>query len=155
MQKAIIPKQQPLSCWKIHPRGTHVTAPPHHANPVKAFSEHQFPGKWTGTGGPYRMVTRFDPFRFLSMGVHKGLGVPKMWANCIAIKLHFVRQLHQWRCKTLGERRSIGWTSVGPPKAHMCRSTEGHQNLGIFWIFQCSSHVTVYISSGNIKFCCW
>jgi hypothetical protein len=56
-----------------------------YANPVKAFLNQQFPGKWIGRGGPYRVasqVTRFDPFRFISVGVHKGLGVPNKDAKC-------------------------------------------------------------------------
>jgi hypothetical protein len=59
--------------------------PPHYANPVKAFVSQQFPGKWIRRWGSYRMdsqVTRFEPFRVLSMGVPKGLVVPVEGARC-------------------------------------------------------------------------
>jgi hypothetical protein len=50
----------------------------HYASPVKVCLNQYFPGKWIGRGGPITWPSRSPDltFRFLSMRVHKGLGVP-------------------------------------------------------------------------------
>jgi hypothetical protein len=46
----------------------------------------------------------------------------------------------------------IVWIFARPPKAHMWRSTEEHQNLGTFCNFQCSFHISNNINLGLINF---
>jgi hypothetical protein len=57
--------------------------------------------------------------------------------------------------QTLGMWWSGVWMFAGPPREQIRRSTEEHHNLSIFCIFQWSSHVSINISLGNIKFCYW
>jgi hypothetical protein len=60
-------------------------APPHLCQPSESLSQsavsrHMEWQRWSYHKSS--QVTRFDPCRFLSMGVHKGFGVPNEGARC-------------------------------------------------------------------------
>jgi hypothetical protein len=112
--------------------------------------------------GSYRMasqVTGFDPFTFLSVGLHKGRGVPNEGARCGRTALLNNRSMGDCYTSDAAKHLARGGVSSGrlsgPLRAQIWRSTEEYQNLETFCIFQCSSHESVYISSGNITFCYW
>jgi hypothetical protein len=90
-------------------------------------------------------------------GIHKGLSASIEDAKCGRTQQSNSCSL--WHCcageAALDEGRSVVWTFVGPPEAQMWRSTEELQHLGTSYIFQCSFHVSVLISLGNIKCCYW
>jgi hypothetical protein len=100
-------------------------------------------------------VTRFDRFRFLSTGVHKGpnglarCGGTGSPYNCSLWLLHHLMLQNTWREV---ERRLDICRATG---GCMWSSAEEHQNFGTFCIFQCSPLVSICISLGNINFCYW
>jgi hypothetical protein len=100
--------------------------------------------------------SRSSPFRFLSMGLHKRLGVPNKGARCgrtASPNNCSLWDCYQWCCKTLGERWSIVSTFVRPPRAHTWRSTEEHKKLASLCILQWNFHAFICLSWGIISFC--
>jgi hypothetical protein len=112
-------------------------APPHYANPVKAFLDQQFPSKWMGKGGPITWPPRspdLTPSDFF------------LWEYKTDLVYHMdVQDMHNLLCQITATCKTYTGNAakhlvrdgvlsgcVRQPRVHMCISTEKHQNLETF-----------------------
>jgi hypothetical protein len=81
-------------------------------------------------------VTRFDNFRFLSVGCIKDLVYQTKVQDVVELHCRITAACDTVTPVTLGERWSIVSTFVGPPRAHKWRSIEERQKLANLRILQ-------------------